>query len=391
MMPDRTVAVKGESGVSGITGLLLNELRPYPGRKATVVRMVAASIVTTIIVMTFRIPYSFLGIFNAFVLSLQKPGWLLRNGWAAVVATVAAVAYVAIGVNLFYDYQVLHFVFLLASVFLVFYLKRVLTNDGVTFNFGVTAIVAMTLLWDRPYPAEAHLASTLSLSFVVMLGTLVAMAVAWIALELDRHATPKGLSAASTEPVQPLLVRDAFSNPEYTRFALGGCAAGSLCYFFDSGVSWPVIMGTCAGACMVSARPLSAGAGTPTNRFFTSITALFAGGVVLGFGSLALVLPFFDSIMGFTLQFVTIAAGAAWLATSSPRLAYAGTLGAMGYFFPMVQRFGPYTSLIRNGAFLGDLALALLAFWLLSGSRLAVEPAGALQCAAEASGTEAIR
>jgi hypothetical protein len=373
------------------SGFLAEELRPYPGRKETVIRMAAASIVTTIIVMTFRMPYSFLGIFNAFVLSLRNPEWLLRNGWAAVAASVAAVAYVAAGVNLFYDYQVLHFVFLAASVFLVFYLKRVLTNDGITFNFGVTAIVAMTLLWDRPYPAEAHLASTLSLSFVVMLGTLVAMAVAWIALELGRRATPKGLNAAPTEPVQPLLVRDAFSNPEYSRFALGGCVAGSLCYFFDSGVSWPVIMGTCAGACMVSARPLSAGAATPTNRFFISLAALSAGGVVFGLGSLALVLPFFDSITGFTLQFVTIAFGAAWLATSSPRLAYAGTLAAMGYFFPMVQRFGPYTSLVRNGAFLGDLVLALLAFWLVSGTRLAVEPAGALHCVAEAPATEAIR
>jgi hypothetical protein len=371
-----------------VTGFLAEELRPYPGRKATVVRMVSASIVTTIIVMTFRMPYSFLGIFNAFVLSLRKPEWLLRNGWAAVVASAAAVAYVTIGVNLFYDYQVLHFVFLLASVFLVFYLKRVLTNDGVTFNFGVTSIVAMTLLWDRPYPAEEHLASTLSLSFVVMLGTLVAMAIAWIASELGGQSMPENaLSAGSAEPGQPLLVRDAFSNPEYTRFAFGGCVAGALCYFVDSGVSWPVIMGTCAGTCMVSARPLSSGAVTPAKRFFTSITALFAGGVVLGFGSLALVLPMFDSITGFALQFVVIAAGAAWLATSSPRLAYAGTLGAMGYFFPMVQRFGPNTSLVRSGAFMGDLVLALLAFWLMSGSRLAVEPPNALQCALEATGT----
>jgi hypothetical protein len=330
--------------------------------------------VTTIIVMTFRLPYAFLGVFNAFVISRHRPEWLLGNGLPAAIASVVAIAYVSIGVNLFYDYQVLHFVFLLASLYLVFFLKRALTNDSVTFSFGVTAIVAMTLLWDRPYPAEAHLAATLSLSFVVMLGTLVAMATAWFSLELDRWtAFTNTPGAAATETVQPLLAPDAFSNPEYTRYGLKGCIAGLLCYFFDSGLAWPVIMGACAETCIVSARPLPCGAGTPTERLLTGVTALFVGGVVLGFGSLALVLPFFDSITGFTLQFIAVSAVAAWVATSSPRLAYAGTLGAMGYFFPMVQRFGPSVSLVRSSAFMGDIFLALAAFWLVFDNGLGLD------------------
>ena len=92
---------------------------------------------------------------------------------------------------------------------------------------------------------------------------------------------------------------------------------------------------------------------------------------MLGFGSQALVLPFADSIIGFMLQFVVISAAAAWIATSSPRLAYAGTLGAMGYFFPMVQRFGPNPSLARSAAFMGDVLLALVAFWLVFDGGLA--------------------
>ena len=166
-----------------------DELRPYPGRTETVARMVAACTVTTIIVMTFRLPYAFLGGFYAFVISRQKPEWLIRNGFAAVAASAAAVVYVAAGVQLFYDYQVLHFAFLVFTLYLVFYLKRALTNDSVTFGFGVTATVALTLIWDQPYPTEAHLASTFSLSFVVALGTLVAMGVAWVALQLKPTAS----------------------------------------------------------------------------------------------------------------------------------------------------------------------------------------------------------
>jgi hypothetical protein len=370
-MANSTPGGVARTELSGIWQILSDELRPYPGRTETVVRMVAACTVTTLIVMIFRIPYAFLGIFNAFVISRQKPDWVVRNGFAAVAASAVAVVYTAAGVQLFYDYEILHFVFLLFTLYLVFYLKRALSNDSVTFGFGVTATVALTLIWDRPHPAEAHLASTLSLSFVVMLGTLVAVAVAWVALQLGQtEDAPAARSRA------PLLVADAFSNPEHGRFALKGCLAGLLCYVLDSSVAWPVIMGACAETCIVAARPLSTGAGTRNERLFVSVTALILGGVVLGFGSHGLLLPFVDSITGFILQFAVIAALAAWVATSSPRLSYAGTLGAMGFFFPMVQTFAPNPPLARSGAFLADLVLALLAFWLLldGASSFAVSP-----------------
>ena len=341
----------------GIWPILSHELRPYPGRIETVVRMVAACTVTTIIVMSFRIPYAFLGVFNAFVISRQQPRWLVRNGFAAVAASAAAVVYTAAGVQLFYDYEVLHFAFLVFTLYLVFYLKRALGNDAVTFGFGVTATVALTLIWDLPYPTEAHLISTFSLSFVVMLGTLVAMCVAWISLQLGQTEDEPSVRCRAR-----LLVPDAFSNPEYGRFALKGCLAGLLCYVLDSSLAWPVIMGACAETCIVAARPLSTGAGTRNERLFVSVTALILGGVVLGFGSHGLLLPLVDSITGFILQFAVIAALAAWVATSSPRLSYAGTLGAMGFFFPMVQRFAPNPPLGRSGAFMVDLVLALLAF-----------------------------
>ena len=138
-----------------------------------------------------------------------------------------------------------------------------------------------------------------------------------------------------------------------------------LCYVVDSSVAWPVVMGACAETCIVSARPLSAGAGTRNERLFVSVAALVMGGVILGFGSHGLLLPFVDSITGFMLQFAVIATAAAWVATSSPRLSYAGTLGAMGFFFPMVTGFAPNPQMARSGAFFGDLVLALLAFWLI--------------------------
>jgi hypothetical protein len=377
-----SVAANGltRTQLTGVGQILSDELRPYPGRTETVTRMVLACTVTTIVVMTFRIPYAFLGIFYAFVISRQRPEWLLRNGFAAVAASAAAVIYVAAGVQLFYDYDVLHFVFLVFTLYLVFFFKRALTKDSVTFGFGVTATVALTLIWDRPQPAEAHLASTISLSFVVALGILVSMAVAWVVLQLDRAGNPAAIRSR-----QPLLVPDAFSNREYAKFALKGSLAGILCYVVDSSVAWPVIMGACAETCIVAARPLSAGAGTRNERVFVSVAALVMGGVVLGFGSHGLLLPFVDSMTGFILQFAVIATAAAWFATASPRLSYAGTLGAMGFFFPMVTGFAPNPPLGRSGAFFADLVLALLAFWLVLDDSSSNLPARAIELASDAS------
>jgi hypothetical protein len=356
---------------SGIRRILSDELRPYPGRAEAVARTVAACTVTTIVVMIFRIPFAFLGVFYAFVISRQEPEWLVRNGFAAVAASAGAVVYVAAGVQLLYDYQVLHFVFLVFTLYLVFYLKRALTNDSVTFGFGVAATVALTLIWDRPYPAEAHLAATFSLSFVVALGILIAMPVAWIALQLKLAASPP-----ASRSRQPFLVPDAFSNGEYTTYALKGCLAGLLCYVLDSSVAWGVIMGACAETCIIAARPISGGAGTRNERLLVSVAALVFGGVVLGFGSHGLLLPSMDSITGFVLQFAAIAALAAWVATSSPRLSYAGTLRAMGFFFPVVTGFAPNPPLARSGAFMIDPVLAVLAFWLVldGASNRAVSP-----------------
>lgn len=320
-------ARRSHANLGGIHQILLDEIRPYSGRAGTVARMVAACSIVTMIVMMFRLPFAFLGVFYAFVISRQRPEWLIRNGFAAVGATAVAVAYVTVGVQLFYDYQVLHFAFLVFTLFLVFYVKRVLTNDSVTFGFGVTSTVALTLIWDRPYPAESHLASTLSLSFVVALGVLTAMSVAWVSLQLSslREDSPSG-NVAAGQSSRPFVVRDAFSNQDYLAFALKGCFAGMLCYVLDSSLSWPVIMGACAETCIVAARPASAGPGSRHERLFISVIALAWGGVVFGFGSHRLILPAVDSITGFLLQFVVATAAAGWVATSGPRLAYAGTL-----------------------------------------------------------------
>lgn len=339
---------------------LESELRPHPGRATTVCRMVAGAVVTMILVMTLRLPFAFLGVFNALVISRERPEWLLRNAFTLIIANIGAVVYALAGINLFYDYPALHFTFLLASFYLVFFLKRAFTNDNVAFGFGVIVVVSITFLWDRPYPAKTHLAAMLSLSLSVLLGTVISMIVAWLALQLD-GSRPAGQPDFRAR--ERLFAPDSLSNNDHFRFALKGCLAGSLCYFFDSSVAWPMIMGACAETCIVTSRPISL-PGSAGRKFFISVAALLLGGVILGMGSNALLLPLVDSIMGFTVQFAIISTLFAWLATSGPGLSYAGTLGSMAYYFTMFTQFGLNPSLQGSGSVVGDIFLALVVFWL---------------------------
>ena len=181
---------------------------------------------------------------------------------------------------------------------------------------------------------------------------------------------------------QPLLVPDAFSNRQYTTYALKGCVAGLLCYVLDSSVAWPVIMGACAEICIVSARPLSVGAGTRNERLFVSVAALIVGGVVLGFGSHGLLLPSVDSITGFHIAIRCDCRRCRLGCDLQPAAFLCRHIGSDGLLLSNGHGLSPNPPLGRSGAFMVDLVLALLAFWLvLDGASDALVSRGSRQFA----------
>src|SRR3954453_8915563 len=64
---------------------LRQELRPYPGRTATVARMVLAATLVMIICMTFRLPYAFQGATYALMVSREN----LRATFGSAATTLA--------------------------------------------------------------------------------------------------------------------------------------------------------------------------------------------------------------------------------------------------------------------------------------------------------------
>jgi len=157
---------------------------------------------------------------------------------------------------------------------------------------------------------------------------------------------------------------DAGSNPEYIRFALKGCLAGTICYVTYSLLGWLGI-GVSAITCIIAAPvTTTTTVGSSRQRLLIRLAGLLAGGVIFGIGSQVFILPYLDSIAGFTLPFAAVCAIAAWIATSSPTLLACGRQMALAYFLTMFQGFSVNTSLTLSRDRVIGILLGLLAMWL---------------------------
>jgi len=92
---------------------------------------------------------------------------------------------------------------------------------------------------------------------------------------------------------------------------------------------------------------------------------VLVGGCILGIGSQILLIPLVENLSEFSIIFGGGMFICAWIATSGPRLAFAGAQMALAYDLVTLNRFGITTSLIpARDAILGIL-LGLSAMWLI--------------------------
>jgi len=164
----------------------------------------------------------------------------------------------------------------------------------------------------------------------------------------------------SGDPRSKLLIADALSNPDHIKFALKGCLAASLCYLIYTSVDWPGIS-TAVVTCVLTALTTI---GSSRQKQVLRITGAIVGGVVIGMGAQVFILPYLDSIGGFTVLFVTVTMLAAWFATSSPRLSYFGIQLAVAFYIVNMQEFGIETSLTFSRDRVVGILLGLVMMWL---------------------------
>ena len=497
--------------------LLRNELAPYPGRAWLVARITIAATITMVLVMTFRIPFGYLGAVAAFFVSHESQRTTLQSGITIVIITAAGTMYMLLGVMMMIDDPLTHFLLITASLFLAFYLLSVITVYFTAVFFGAV-IGGIIPLWDatqlsveartegtlwicgslalgaavtvvveyvfhriRPidvltaaidsrlqaiedvlrqisagHPISAKvekeiarysalgtsrarqqllhsdaprpLVSQLNIA-VALLGQLIDLAASLCVVcshqsislptaernrclrladevsdlrgdlrqrqlprvieipnqserselpllpEMERTVTliPHAFSgtasaeeffvppALGTEVRSRLFAGDAFSNIEHLKFAVRGTLATMLAYLAYNAIAWPGLS-TAVVTCIFTALSTI---GSSTQKQFLRLGGAIIGGFVFGMGAQIFVLPFLDSITGFTLLFAAVTAIAAWVLTSTPRLSYLGLQVAFAFYLIHLQEFAPQTSLsIARDRVVGVL-LGLTCMWLI--------------------------
>src|SRR5262245_48010001 len=166
-------------------------------------------------------------------------------------------------------------------------------------------------------------------------------------------------AAPLAEP-RRLFVPDAFTNPEYLRYALKGSLAVMICYVLQSAVDWPGIR-TCIVTCMIVAL-------TSEGATIQKATLRLSGalvGALLGFLSILLIIPNMVSITSLVLVVAAGTAVAGWVNLGSARISYAGVQIALAFFMCVIQGFAPnwHFDTIRDrlvGILLGNVVITLV-------------------------------
>ncbi len=154
---------------------------------------------------------------------------------------------------------------------------------------------------------------------------------------------------------------DAFSNPAHVQFALRGTLASMACYIIYTAIDWPGLS-TSIATCIITALSTI---GSSRQKQILRLGGAIIGGIIFGMGAQIFVLPYLDSIAGFTLLFVVVTALSSWIGTASPRLSYLGVQLALAFYLINLQEFTIQISLAIARDRVFGVLLGLMSMWLI--------------------------
>lgn len=161
----------------------------------------------------------------------------------------------------------------------------------------------------------------------------------------EAHGMVTGLGGANggsdAPPAKvPFLAGDAFTNPDYQRFALKTTAAAVLCYLTYSLIDWSGIH-----TAMVTCYVASLGtAGETVHKLVLRISGCLVGAAI-GIGAILYVIPHLESVGGLMALVFCAILVAGWVSSGSERISYAGVQVGLAFLLTVLSGFAPSTDM----------------------------------------------
>jgi len=162
-------------------------------------------------------------------------------------------------------------------------------------------------------------------------------ALAMLERSLQRLEGDASVHAGDAAPKSPFFAPDAWSNPEYVRYALKTTLAAVICYVIYTGIDWQDIH-----TAMITCYIVALGS---TGETVHKLTLRIIGcliGATLGIGAVhLLIVPYMTGVGELMLLVFAGCLLAAWVANGPERIAYAGVQIGLAFLMTVLQGFGP--------------------------------------------------
>lgn len=206
---------------------LKEELAPYPERISLVARMVISATLIMLICMTYKVPYGFQAAIFALLVSRESPRATLSASIKLALGFAVTAGYILMTVWLVISDPMLHFFWIIASLFIAFYILSAVLDYVAAITFAIVVSVVIPL-WDRHVPAQTNVQDTLWLVFGAFLGVAVTAAVELIVARRpgDEVVTPLVRRLTSVEEMLTQLAdhdgADELTKKNVIRYAMLG-------------------------------------------------------------------------------------------------------------------------------------------------------------------------
>src|ERR1700740_1095589 len=164
------------SALTWVRPLRQEDPPPSPARTAMFAPMTLAATLIVIIGMTFRIPYTWQGAIYALIVSRENTRATLKSAATIFLVTGVGAIYFLTTVRLVINVPLLHFLWVIGTLFFAFYIVSALTDYPAAVAFVNLNALAVPL-WDRHVPAEVNVEDTLWLCLAVLVAVVVTGAV----------------------------------------------------------------------------------------------------------------------------------------------------------------------------------------------------------------------